>query len=387
MSEQPGSSEPLLASQVERPAEPEQRPARFGLLGKLAVTLLVVGLGPLLVFGLYALTQQRNSLRSEAERAMRTNAEHISAQVDEWFDKNARVLRAAGTMPAIASMQRDDQAKVLLAIKQAYPWMYLVFTIGLDGKNVARSDDQPLVDYSERQYFKDIVAGGRDIGWETVLGKTSGKPTLLISIPIRANGKLVGVLAAGMTIEETSRVVANWRSGDTGFAFLVDEKSKVLAHPHTDFVLAQKRLADHPMVAAYHADSKPHLMSFVEDGRDTLGYVHANPAGWAVIVQQSHGELFGPLRSTLTVGIALLLAAMALVIATGILFSRMLVRPIGLMTAAADRMSMGELQTPITWAGNDELSQLARSLERVRKSMRAAMARLRPGRNSSLVNP
>ena len=384
MTEQPGSAGPALDSQVERPADPEQRTARVGLLGKTAITLLVVGIGPLLVFGLYALTEQRNGLRSEAERAMRTNAEHISAQVDEWFDKNARMLRAAGNMPAITSMQRDEQTKVLLAIKQAYPWMYLVFTTGLDGKNIARSDDQPLVNYSERQYFKDIVAGGKDIGWETVLGKTSGKPSLLISIPIRANGNLVGVLAAGMTIEETSRVVANWRSGDTGFAFLVDEKSKVLAHPRNDFVLSQKRLADHPMVAAYHADNKPHLMTFVDDGRDTLGYVHANPAGWAVIVQQSEDELFGPLRSTVTVGIVLLVAAMALVVVIGILFSRMLVRPIVAMTAAAERMSMGELQTPITWAGNDELSLLARSLERVRKSMRAAMARIRPGRNSSI---
>jgi methyl-accepting chemotaxis protein len=376
MSEQLGSSEPVLASGVERPADPERRPARLGLLGKTAITLLVIGIGPLLVFGLYALTQQRNSLRSEAERAMRANAEHISAQVDEWFDKNARVLRAASTMPAITSMQRDEQAKVLLAIKQAYPWMYLVFTIGLDGKNVARSDDQPLVDYAERQYFKDIVAGGRDLGWETVLGKTSGKPSLLISMPIRANGKLVGVLAAGMTIEETSRAVANWRSGETGFAFLVDEKSKVLAHPRTDFVLTQKRLADHPMVAAYHADNKPHLQSFVDGDRDTLGYVHANPSGWAVIVQQSEDELFGPLHSTVMVGIVLLGAAMLLVVAIGILFSRMLVRPIVAMTGAADRMSMGELQTPIAWAGRDELSLLARSLERVRKSMRAAMARL-----------
>jgi methyl-accepting chemotaxis protein len=54
----------------------------------------------------------------------------------------------------------------------------------------------------------------------------------------------------------------------------------------------------------------------------------------------------------------------------------MLVRPIVEMTNAADRMSLGELQNPIKVQGSDELSVLARSLERLRKSMRAAMARI-----------
>jgi len=377
MSEPGGSSVSAPTSEVEPPAQPA-RGFRFGLLTKTAITLLFIGTGPLLAFGLITLAQQRASLRSDAQKSMQVNAEHIGTEVDEWIDKNVRALRTAVTMPSITSMQRDDQAKVLLAIKQAYPWMYLVFTIGLDGKNVARSDDQPLVDYSERAYFKDIVTGGKDLSWDNVLGKTSGKPSLLLAIPIRsASGSLVGVLAAGMTIEETSRSVAKWRNGATGFAFLVDEKSKVLAHPRNEFVLAQKRLVDHPMVKAYHADSKPHLVSFVDDGKDTLGYVYGNSSGWAVIVQQSEQELFGALRATVTAGLVLLGAAALLVITIGIAFSRMLVRPIVSMTAAADRMSMGELQTPITWPGGDELSLLARSLERLRKSMRAAMSRIR----------
>jgi len=79
------------------------------------------------------------------------------------------------------------------------------------------------------------------------------------------------------------------------------------------------------------------------------------------------------------VGIGLLVAAALLVVAASVLFSRALVRPIVDMTIAADRMSLGELQTPIVARGKDEISVLAKSLERVRKSMRAAMARLTKG--------
>jgi len=349
---------------------------KLGLLAKTILALLVVGFFPLLAFGLFTLAEQRTSLDTMTEKSLQNTAEQISAQVDEWFDKNVRGLRATVNMLALTSMQRADQTPVLLAFKQAYPWMYLVHTIGLDGRNVARSDDQPLADYSDRQYLKDIRDGGKDLAWLTAIGKTSGKPALSIAVPIRAHGTLLGVLVAAMTIEEASTIVANWRSGQTGFAFLVDEKAKVLAHPRRDFVLTQKALSTHPLVAAYQADHKPHLQSFTDDGLDNLGYVHGNSAGWAVVVQQSRDELFAPLRSTATIGALLLLGAIVLVVGLGISTSRLLVRPIAALTSAADRMSLGEMGAPVVSQGNDELTVLARSLERVRRSMVVAMKRI-----------
>jgi methyl-accepting chemotaxis protein len=348
------------------------------LLTKTAITLLFVGLVPLIVFGVVTLNQQRTELRRAAEQSMQNNTEAISALVDEWFDKNIRVLRAAANQPAVFSMQGDQQKTVLIAIKQAYPWMYLVQTMGLDGKNVARSDDLPLANYSDRQFVRDIISNGKDLGWEAVISRSNNnKPSVVISVPIRGtNNQLLGCVTASMTIEETSRAVATWKSGETGFAFLVDEKSKVLAHPRNDYVQTQKQLPDHPLVAAYHADHKSHLLEFTENGKEILGFVEGDKYGWAVMLQQEEAELLGPLRATITVGITLLIGAMILVVAIAVMFSRVLIRPIVGMTAAADRMSLGELQTPIVARGNDELALLARSLERLRKSMRAAMSRL-----------
>ena len=372
-----GSSTSGSGSTVD-PPKTTRRGGRIGLLGKTSITLLLVGLVPLIVFGVITLNQQRKELRSTAEQSMRNNTEAISALVDEWFDKNVRVLRAAVNQPAIAGMQGDQQKAVLVAIKQAYPWMYLVQTMGLDGKNVARSDDLALANYADRQFVRDILSGGKDLGWETVLSRSNNnKPSLVISVPIRgASGQLVGTLTASMTIEETSRAVATWKSGETGFAFLVDEKSKVLAHPRADYVQTQKVLADHPLVAGYHADHKAHLLEYTENGKEILGFVEGDKNGWAVMVQQEEAELFGPLRATITVGVGLLVAAVLLVVAIAVAFSRALIRPIVNMTTAADRMSLGELQVPIVSRGNDELALLARSLERLRKSMRAAMSRL-----------
>ena len=52
-------------------------------------------------------------------------------------------------------------------------------------------------------------------------------------------------------------------------------------------------------------------------------------------------------------------------------------RPVKALTAAADEISLGEdLDTPIKTDDVDEIGKLTRSIDRLRLSMKAAMARL-----------
>jgi methyl-accepting chemotaxis protein len=359
--------------------EPQDRAPRmrFGLMAHTTIAMVVVGLLPLALFGGVTLKQQGDRIRSEAEQSMQASAERISGQVDEWIDKNVRALQAAANLPAVVSMKRESQSEVLAAVRQAYPWMYLVFTIGPDGQNVARSDEKPLADYADRQYYKDVVSSGKELSWETLIGKTSKKPALVIAVPIKANGRVVGVMASAMTIEDISGIVANWKAGSTGFAFLVDEKGKVVAHPRESFVMSQTSLADHPLVASLRSNRQGHLTSFIDSDRNKcLGYVQRNKLRWAVAVQQEDEEVFAQLRQTLTVGLWLLAAAAVLVALIARFSSTRLTRPILEMARAADQMSLGELEQPIVSSRSDELGLLAQSLERLRKSMRAALRRI-----------
>lgn len=61
--------------------------------------------------------------------------------------------------------------------------------------------------------------------------------------------------------------------------------------------------------------------------------------------------------------------------------ARRIVRPIENLVEAADKISLGQLDTPVTAERNDEIGDLARALERMRLSLEAAMERLRRRRN------
>ena len=370
---------------VRRPATPKaatDHKIRFGMLGKTTVTMLGAGLLPLALFAGFILVDQSRRIRADAAVTMRANAERISEQVDEWLDKDVRALQAAAAVHSMSSMLAEDQVKQLILTQRTYPWMYLVFTLTLDGRNIARNDGKPLTDYSDRQYYKDVL-NGKDVAWETVISKTSKKPALVLAVPIKQDGELVGVLAASMNIEDISRIVAKLKIGATGHAFLVDEKAKVVAHPREEFVLTQRILRDDPLVSAFAADGAPHSFSFLRpDGRPMLGAVQGNRWHWAVAVQQEEAELFAPLNHMVTVAVALLAVSALLLAFIAWGFSRMLVRPILQMAAAADAMSMGELDRPMPASRRDEIGLLGRSLERLRKSMKAAMARIESARKA-----
>ena len=72
------------------------------------------------------------------------------------------------------------------------------------------------------------------------------------------------------------------------------------------------------------------------------------------------------------------LVAIALVasVISAILVTRWITRPVLRLKEIADRVTMGDLETPVGIASNDELGDLALSLERMRSSLKAAMVRL-----------
>ncbi|MBI4526148.1 MAG: ABC transporter substrate-binding protein [Deltaproteobacteria bacterium] len=91
-----------------------------------------------------------------------------------------------------------------------------------------------------------------------------------------------------------------------------------------------------------------------------------------------HGEL----EQALLLLIGAIAVAMFLAMVLSILLARKLTRPILHLTQAADLMSKGDLDTPISMNRRDEMGDLARALERMRSSLKAAMVRLARDRSA-----
>ena len=373
-------SPPQEAEELERETPPFYggQKVRFGLFGKIITVMLIVSLLPFAIFWGITLRETNERIRTDTEALMAQTARGLGNQVDGWINNNVSILRTAAKLPEIIFMEGEQQRPILKTIQKQYPWMYLVFTVGTDGMNISRSDDVPLKDYSDRQYYKSIMHG-KNLSWQTLIGKTSKKPSLVLAVPILSGNQTVGVMAAAMTVDDISKNIATWKTGKTGFAFLVDEKGYVISHPNRQYVAKRKNLNSHPLIANYRKKGWTTITTRFDmpNEQSALGHVRSNNYGWALALQQEEREVFSALNRVQKFALTLLGCTVLLVSVIAWFSARAIVTPVMKLTDAAERMSLGELNVKIDIKSRDEIGLLAQAIGRMQTSLRLAMNRLR----------
>ncbi len=351
---------------------------RIGLFGKIITVMLIVSLLPFAIYWGITLQETNERIRTDTETLMAQTASGLENQINGWINNNVAILRTAAKLPEIKSMDGILQKPILETIQKQYPWMYLVFTVGTNGINVARNDDVPLKDYSDRQYYKDIMRG-KGLSWQTLIGKTSKKPALVLAVPIKSADQTVGVMAAAMNIDDISKSIATWKKGKTGYAFLVDEKGYVVAHPNRQYVAKRKNLNSHPLIANYRKKGWTTITTRFNTANEmpALGHVRSNNYGWALAMQQEDSEVFTALNRMQKFALTLLGCTILLVSVIAWFSARAIVTPVMKLTDAAERMSLGELNVKIDIKSRDEIGLLAQAIGRMQTSLRLAMNRLR----------
>ncbi|ACN14712.1 conserved hypothetical protein [Desulforapulum autotrophicum HRM2] len=354
----------------------QKKPIKFGLYPKTFLIMLLISLIPVGLF--FMITYSETSARVEADTQllMQQSTSGLLNHIDEWVDKNKRLLQMVSRLDGIKYMDPTEQTKILELIHEQYPWIYLAFTLDIDGMNTARNDGNILKDYSDRSYFKDIQKGSA-FSWQTLLGKTSQKPALVLAVPIMNNGTMVGVMAGAMTTEAISQSVAKWTKGKTGFAFLVDEKNKVIAHQVKQYVLEEKNLTDNPVFSL--SDGKISGFGEFMDNKGSLNIASfkKNKLGWNMVVQQEKNEAYATLLKFQKYILVFFSLTIIIVAIIAWFSARSISKPIIEMTDAATRMSLGDLDVQIKIRSKDEIGMLARSIVRMQTSLAYAMKRLK----------
>jgi len=90
----------------------------------------------------------------------------------------------------------------------------------------------------------------------------------------------------------------------------------------------------------------------------------------------SADSVAGEVRRAVLPLVSLIVAALAAALAASLVAARRITRRVLSLKEAADRISRGDLEAPVGGEADDEIGDVARSLERMRASLRAAMIRL-----------
>jgi HAMP domain-containing protein len=161
------------------------------------------------------------------------------------------------------------------------------------------------------------------------------------------------------------------RLDGVAYAFIEDDQGKIVAHSLEAFppelreslTFDERRQADRRTLTFMGRAVYEIRLPILKTGAVTHVGI------WKDSVEDEIYRIILPIVGLLTI-----------VLVSGILLSfflaRSLVRPIRQLTDIAGTISLGNLDTPINIESRDEIEELARSLERMRASLRAAMVRL-----------
>jgi len=350
---------------------------QLNIFHKVLITLLIATLVPLCALWYLGNSAAEKELTANISENLVATMNTVATGINAWDETNVRALRQAARTADLVSMDGGRQTPVLGAIGVTYEWSYLVFTVATDGRNVARNDGGALTNYGDRSYFKAVMSGD-DVARQVAIGKSTGKPSLIVATPIRNDARaVVGVLGMAMNLGDISRTVTDIHIGNTGHAILLDAENKVIAHGDASKVrTALQDFSGHPALKVATITEQPSV--YVSEGVKMIGFQRKLPQGWSVLVEQEYGEAFATLAKMQREARILILVTIALVVGMAYLLGKQLTSPINQLTAIAEKLSRGQLTVNIPQTGRgDEIGALARAIERLGISIGMAMDRLR----------
>jgi methyl-accepting chemotaxis protein len=352
-----------------------------GIFQKILITMLVVAIVPLSAIWYIDYRNSIERISNTTDQQLADISDKLVSQVNDWITMNLKVLNQNAALAEMISMDGRKQSPILRSILSEYKWSYLVHAIGANGMNTGRSDDQKPIDYSDRVYFKQAMSGA-PMGSQVVISKTTGKPSLLIAVPVyatdKAGGKnVIGALSMGMSIAEMSERITNLRIGKTGYAFLLDENGKVIAHQKEEYAATSADFSKRPAFQNRPPSGKKKMIYDDENGKKVIAYVQTTQQGWLMVAQEDYDEIYAPIQEANNEALILLGVTLFIVLLIAYLLSQRLSSPIRNLTRVADEMSRGRVVARITEVGRgDEIGALAGAIDRMGTSIRLAIEKL-----------
>lgn len=320
--------------------------------------------------GIESATTQRNLLTDQLNRTTTQISSTLSQNIDNFINSYLSVLTAAASFDELDGNDLSKQKQILSSIYKEYPRFNSLYITNSAGDMLVRSDDNQLSNVSDRDYFQSAVNENRVIISDVTIGKTSGKPTILIVVPIQnAAGKPTGVLVGSLDLTKIGEYRNESNFGKTGYAFIVDKNGLVLSHPDEQMQLDRTDISDMPIVESA-LSGKSGTMNYQDDNQSVFGaYTSVPSTGWGIIVRQDQTEAYSPIRSATTRTIVITVSVLFFAIILLYLFSKRMTKPLILLANNAKKLAQGDLSNAVKVRSRDEIGELAVSFEEMRNNL------------------
>jgi two-component system NtrC family sensor kinase len=192
-------------------------------------------------------------------------------------------------------------------------------------------------------------------------------------------GRPVAELVVDMDFDKVIELVNDIRIGGHGYAFLVDQAGRTIAHPFFKPYEYDLTKYEDPRLREFIVDiitGESGWRTYYDFGEKAAAFAHVPATGWSLAVSIPIEE-FKREAKAIRARVLELVFAMLIVAGAGVgILSYQLLRPVRRLVLATERMADGDLKQEIPVRSRDELGTLTRSFNRMVRNLRKIQIKL-----------
>lgn len=328
-----------------------------------ALLIATAAVAPLVIYGVVSVTSLRRGTQSSVREGNLRVAAQVAEQVQLYVDNNTRVLRSVGAEVTSTHLEPWQQVRILRDHILAFREFREVSLFDATGGLIATSrlGRTELAPPRPGTPLRDSVYVAPFRIDDDLL------PTTDIAIRLAGGAAEPGWVVGEISLEQLWRMVDRIRVGQHGYALIVSEDGRMIAHGDPD---EKRRIAESEAPAnspelrfaallKAHPGNVPYQTYIDESGAQTLAVAaRVGTPDWTVVVEQPTEEAYATtyrLERQLTVAILVALLGM---VAFGWFWGRSFIQRIFALTRVTRSIAEGHLDARVEVRGQDEIREL-----------------------------
>ena len=379
-----------------------QTQKKFKLVYFVIITLLLVGLVPLVLTGWFLSEKSAKELRAVENRYQTQLVQEKARQIEmlgqrygDLVGSYAKALELSNDLSVLSAPQTEEK---LGATLKENPNLLALYIKPINGESLSVFRAEAI----NKEEIENLSAAelSRLENRKIAFGQphkldSSGDIVLTVAAPVIVKNNISAAVVAILSLRELSHIMAEtkpmseaelWKAG-LPIIFVVDETGRAVFHPDASVTANQKPLTNLKIVQEWQATSRQIQSALVPFTTEFGGESHAmigaySTAGFSsdlsfgVITMQDESKALasvGEMRRQ-TWMISLAFALIALIV--GSIFAQQLTSPLLKLVAAAERIAAGDLSGRIAPKSIAEIDTLGKTFNLMSGSLEEHIAKL-----------
>lgn len=203
---------------------------RISLFVGLLISIVLIG------FGLIAIEFSANEITTSTEQTLLLTSKEGAKRISSTINLRLEILQEVANRDLV---REGNLSQIRSALKQDVERLgYLDIAFVTPNGKANYIVENTSSDLSDREYVKQALSGKQAVS-DVIISKVTGTTVLMYAVPIQSNGKIIGALVARRDGNSLTEVTDAMGVGQKGYAYMINDKGTVVAHPNREYVTNQ----------------------------------------------------------------------------------------------------------------------------------------------------